>query len=116
VRKGDDDERAGERYGGSKGGIGMFVFFMGRFSLDSNVNDPQCFRPVTSSGRPIVSRIPDEKLGGIKTRDGGNGGVFIAAGHGAWDISHAPGTGMVLSELIEGRPTSATIEALRLPV
>lgn len=75
----------------------------------------QCFRPVTSSGRPIVSRIPDGKLGGIKTRPGPKGGVFIAAGHGAWGISHAPGTGMVLSELIEGRQTSAKIEAMRFP-
>ncbi|KAH5264676.1 hypothetical protein HBI71_093060 [Parastagonospora nodorum] len=74
-----------------------------------------CFRPVTSSGRPIVSRIPDGKLGGMKTRPGAKGGVFIAAGHGAWGISHAPGTGMVLSELIEGRQTSAKIEALRFP-
>jgi glycine/D-amino acid oxidase-like deaminating enzyme len=77
--------------------------------------DKQCFRPVTSSGRPIVARIPDEKLGGIKTRGGGNGGVFIAAGHGAWGISHAPGTGFVMAELIEGRPPSAKIEALQLP-
>ncbi|KAJ4377637.1 hypothetical protein N0V83_000465 [Neocucurbitaria cava] len=75
-----------------------------------------CFRPITSSGRPIVSRIPDDKLGNIKTRGGGEGGVFIAAGHGAWGISHAPGTGLVLAELIEGRQTSAKIEALRLPV
>ncbi|KAF1842465.1 FAD dependent oxidoreductase-like protein superfamily [Cucurbitaria berberidis CBS 394.84] len=74
-----------------------------------------CFRPITSSGRPLVSRIPDEKLGKIKTRGGGEGGVFIAAGHGAWGISHAPGTGLVLAELIEGRQTSAKIEALRLP-
>jgi glycine/D-amino acid oxidase-like deaminating enzyme len=41
--------------------------------------------------------------------------VFIAAGHGAWGISHAPGTGLVLAELMEGRPTSAKTEALRLP-
>ncbi|KAF2828732.1 FAD dependent oxidoreductase-like protein superfamily [Ophiobolus disseminans] len=74
-----------------------------------------CFRPITSSGRPIVSRIPDEKLGGIKTRVDGQGGVFIAAGHGAWGISHAPGTGLVLSELIQGRTPSAKVEALRLP-
>ncbi|KAI4618039.1 uncharacterized protein J4E87_008048 [Alternaria ethzedia] len=74
-----------------------------------------CFRPVTSSGRPIVSRIPDEKLGNTRTREEGNGGVFIAAGHGAWGISHAPGTGLVLSELIEGREASANIEALQLP-
>ncbi|KAL5120600.1 hypothetical protein ACEQ8H_001348 [Pleosporales sp. CAS-2024a] len=74
-----------------------------------------CFRPVTSSGRPLVSRIPDEQLGGIKTRSGARGGVFVAAGHGAWGISHAPGTGLVLSELIEGRQPSAKIEALGLP-
>ncbi|KAH7380665.1 FAD dependent oxidoreductase [Pyrenochaeta sp. MPI-SDFR-AT-0127] len=73
-----------------------------------------CFRPVTSSGRPLVSRIPDEKLGGMRTRGGGIGGVFIAAGHGAWGISHAPGTGLVLAELIEGRSPSAKIEALAL--
>ncbi|KAG9192093.1 hypothetical protein G6011_10827 [Alternaria panax] len=73
-----------------------------------------CFRPVTSSGRPIVSRIPDDQLGGIKTKDGENGGVYIAAGHGAWGISHAPGTGLVLSEMIEGRETSAKVQALRL--
>jgi hypothetical protein len=41
-------------------------------------NQMQCFRPVTSSGRPIVSRIPDDKLGGVKTKCGASGGVFIA--------------------------------------
>lgn len=75
----------------------------------------QCFRPVTSSGRPIISRISDDILGGVKTQRGAQGGVFIAAGHGAWGISHAPGTGMVLAELIEGRETSAKIDALKLP-
>lgn len=71
---------------------------------------------MTSSGRPLVSRIPDEKLGGIKTRGAGEGGVFISGGHGAWGISHAPGTGMVLAELMEGRPPSAKVEALQLPL
>lgn len=75
----------------------------------------QCFRPVTSSGRPIVARIPDEKLGDVKTKEGAQGGVFIAAGHGAWGISHAPGTGLVLSQLMQGKPTSANVEALELP-
>ncbi|EOA82853.1 hypothetical protein ACJQWK_04385 [Exserohilum turcicum] len=74
-----------------------------------------CFRPVTSSGRPIVARIPDEKLGDVKTKEGAQGGVFIAAGHGAWGISHAPGTGLVLSQLMQGKPTSANVEALELP-
>jgi glycine/D-amino acid oxidase-like deaminating enzyme len=75
----------------------------------------QCFRPVTSSGRPIVSRIPDEMLGGIKTRGDAQGGVYVAAGHGAWGITHAPGTGLVLAEMLQGRTPSAKIEALRLP-
>ncbi|EMD60872.1 hypothetical protein GGP41_009820 [Bipolaris sorokiniana] len=75
-----------------------------------------CFRPVTSSGRPIVARIPDEKLGGLKTKEEAKGGVFIAAGHGAWGISHAPGTGLVLSELMLGQPTSAKVEALQFPL
>lgn len=75
-----------------------------------------CFRPVSASGRPLVCRVPDTKLGnGIKTRGGGAGGVFIAGGHGAWGISQAPGTGLVMAELIEGRKTSANISALVLP-
>jgi glycine/D-amino acid oxidase-like deaminating enzyme len=45
----------------------------------------QCFRPVTTSGRPIISKIEDEDLGGgFSTRKGGEGGVFIAAGHATW--------------------------------
>ena len=76
----------------------------------------QCFRPVTSSGRPIISRIPDQRLGGgLLTRGGGKGGVFVAAGHGAWGISQAPGTGLCCAELVEGRPVSANITALVLP-
>lgn len=87
-----------------EGGEGMHVL---RESL--------CFRPVTSSGRPIISRIPDEKLGvGMSTRGDNEGGVFVAAGHGAWGITQAPGTGLCMAELIEGRPTSANIQALSL--
>lgn len=74
-----------------------------------------CFRPVTPSGRPIVSKIPDDKLGGgFSTRGGGAGGVFVAAGHGAWGISQSLGTGKTLSELLDGRPTSANIKALTI--
>lgn len=75
-----------------------------------------CFRPVTSNGRPIISRVPDQKLGhGLITKGGAEGGVFVAAGHGAWGICQAPGTGLCCTELIEGRPISANIEALSLP-
>ncbi|ORY17799.1 FAD dependent oxidoreductase-like protein superfamily [Clohesyomyces aquaticus] len=75
-----------------------------------------CFRPVTSSGRPIVSRVPDEKLGGgFKTCGGAIGGVYVGAGHGAWGISQAPGTGLCMAELVEGLPPSANISTLALP-
>jgi glycine/D-amino acid oxidase-like deaminating enzyme len=73
-----------------------------------------CFRPVTSSGRPIISRIPDSKLGGIATRADFEGGVYVAAGHGAWGISQSLGTGKVLTELMDGLPMSANIKALSL--
>ncbi|KAF2000058.1 FAD dependent oxidoreductase-like protein superfamily [Amniculicola lignicola CBS 123094] len=80
------------------------------------IREALCFRPVTSSGRPLVCRIPDHKLGnGIKTRSGSSGGVFVAAGHGAWGISQAPGTGLCLAELIEGKEPSASLKALELP-
>lgn len=75
-----------------------------------------CFRAVTSSGRPIISKVPDSKLGGIKTRGGDQGGVFIATGHGAWGISQSLGSGKVLTELIEGQCTSVNIEPLTLQV
>lgn len=62
-----------------------------------------CFRPVTNRGVPIMARVPDGKLGdGIKMKDGANGGVFIAAGHGPWGISHSLGTGKVMAEMLEG--------------
>lgn len=78
------------------------------------IRESLCFRPVTSSGRPVVSRVPDSGLGGLSTHGGAKGGVFVSAGHGAWGISQSLGTGMVLSEMMEGRPTSAKVDALAL--
>ena len=79
------------------------------------VRNGLCFRPVTPSGRPILSRINDEKLGeGFKTLGHGEGGVWMAAGHGPWGISHSLGTGKVMAEMMEGKPTSANVEALAL--
>lgn len=75
-----------------------------------------CFRPVTSSGRPIISRVPDQNLGaGFKTRRAEEGGVYVAAGHGAWGIAQSIGTGLCLTELVEGREPSASLAALKLP-
>ncbi|OIW31165.1 FAD dependent oxidoreductase [Coniochaeta ligniaria NRRL 30616] len=80
------------------------------------VREELCFRPVTPSGRPIISRVRDVDLGiGIKTRPGAEGGVFIAAGHGPWGISLSLGTGMVLAEMVQGRAVSADVSRLGLP-
>ncbi|WYZ39317.1 hypothetical protein EsH8_III_001231 [Colletotrichum jinshuiense] len=74
-----------------------------------------CFRPVTASGAPILARIPDGLLGGVSTRAGAEGGVFLAAGHGPWGISLSLGTGKVMAELMQGRILSADISGLGLP-
>jgi glycine/D-amino acid oxidase-like deaminating enzyme len=69
-----------------------------------------CFRPVTRSGKPILSRIEDDKLGGVKSQR--SGGVFVAAGHGPWGIALSLGTGMVMAEMIEEIETSADVTEL----
>lgn len=79
------------------------------------VRDGLCFRPVTNSGRPILSRVTDTRLGGCSTRRGpGEGGVFVAAGHGPWGISLSLGTGKVLAEMVNGVETSADVRKLAL--
>lgn len=74
-----------------------------------------CFRPVTKNGTPILARIPDSMLGrNITTRGGGDGGVFLAAGHGPWGISMSLGTGKVMAEMVQGLSLSADVEDLGL--
>ena len=76
------------------------------------VREGLCFRPVTRRGTPILCRIPDEDLGGIETKPGADGGVFVAAGHGPWGISHSLGTGKVMAELLERQRPSADVSGL----
>ncbi|KJR89738.1 FAD dependent oxidoreductase superfamily [Sporothrix schenckii 1099-18] len=74
-----------------------------------------CHRPATPWGAPLVLRLLDEKLKETTVEDsrtGGNGGVFSSAGHGPWGISMGPGTGMVLAEMVQGRPLSADVSGL----
>lgn len=71
-----------------------------------------CFRPVTRRGTPILSRIPEKELGGIKTREGVDGGVYLAVGHGPWGISQSLGTGKVMQEMLEGVECSADVGSL----
>jgi len=68
-----------------------------------------CFRPVGERGVPIIGRV-DEGLLGLQLE----GGVWIAAGHGPWGISLSLGTGKVVSEMVEGRQTSANVRKLAL--
>ena len=68
-----------------------------------------CFRPVGPQGVPFLGKLEEKGLGGVKTKDGG---VWVAAGHGPWGISMSLGTGLVMAEMIEGRPTSADIRNL----
>ena len=61
-----------------------------------------CFRPVTKKGSPIIGPVPGEQ------------GVWVAAGHGPWGISLSLGTGKCVSEMVQGRKTSANITKLGL--
>lgn len=86
------------------------------------VREGLCFRPISSRGTPIISKIDDACLGkgistGSKDQDvtGRNaGGVFVAAGHGPWGISLCLGTGRVITEMIDGMVTSVNIRRLSI--
>ncbi|KAH8661932.1 FAD dependent oxidoreductase [Xylariales sp. PMI_506] len=79
------------------------------------VREGLCFRPVTDTGIPIVSRVPEGSLGEkVGARPAPEGGVYIAAGHGPWGISMSLGTGKVMAEMVQGRALSANIDGLRL--
>lgn len=89
----------------------------GRRDKEGEVDDLQlvreglCFRPVTRFNRPIITRLDEKVLGKgtdcsaeeWKTRGKGEGGVYVAAGQGPWGISMSLGTGLVVSQLVEGK-------------
>ncbi|KAL2038743.1 hypothetical protein N7G274_008501 [Stereocaulon virgatum] len=58
-----------------------------------------CWRPVTKGGLPIVADLGE----GVQGEMGGEEGVFVAAGHGAWGISGGVGTGWVVAGMVEGK-------------
>jgi glycine/D-amino acid oxidase-like deaminating enzyme len=61
------------------------------------VREGLCFRPVSDSGMPIISRSEDISIKG-------GGGLYVASGHGPWGISLSLGTGFVMSEALQGKP------------
>jgi glycine/D-amino acid oxidase-like deaminating enzyme len=71
-----------------------------------------CFRPVTRKGTPIVSKVEERSFG--SRGSGVSGGVYVAAGHGPWGISHSLGTGLVMAEMLQGVALSADVSLLSL--
>ncbi|KAI4170800.1 MAG: hypothetical protein LQ343_004689 [Gyalolechia ehrenbergii] len=65
-----------------------------------------CWRPTTDRGTPIVGPA---RRGNEEEKD-----VWIVAGHGPWGISLSLGTGLVVSEMLEGRRLSADVDRLSL--
>ncbi|KGO39193.1 FAD dependent oxidoreductase [Penicillium expansum] len=74
------------------------------------IREGLCFRPVGDNGIPTIGRVGDHSLGGVKVNP--KGGVFIAAGHGAWGISLCLGTGKVVSEMIKKQKLSVDVSGL----
>lgn len=75
------------------------------------VREALCFRPISNSGNPVIGRVTEKDLGGVKV---GDGGVWIASGHGPWGITLSLGTGLVMTELLSGKKTSADIKSLQV--
>ena len=75
----------------------------GQFTVE---REALCWRPITNKGTPIVGPV---KKGREEEK-----GVWVAAGHGPWGISLSLGTGLVVSEMVEGRECSADVRGLRL--
>lgn len=76
------------------------------------IREGLCFRPAAARGVPIVARVEDRLLGGVKT--GPQGGVFIATGHGPWGISLSLGTGKVVAEMVAGTQPTADLRGLNV--
>ena len=81
----------------------------------SNVDDLEvtreslCFRPVSTRGTPVVSKVKEHLIG-----DGIKGDVFVASGHGPWGISLSLGTGKVVADMVQGLKPSADVSRLGL--
>lgn len=75
------------------------------------VREALCFRPVSSTGKPLLGKVHEKYLGGIRA---GEGGVWIASGHGPWGITLCLGTGLVMTEMLLGKTTSADVTQLKV--
>ncbi|KAL4891439.1 FAD dependent oxidoreductase [Aspergillus ambiguus] len=78
------------------------------------VREGLCFRPAMARGVPVVARVDDAVLGGVRTASGG--GVFLAAGHGPWGISLSVGTGRVVADMVRGLTPAVDVSGLGVEV
>lgn len=66
------------------------------------VREALCWRPVSAKGTPYLGKVPGEQ------------GIWIAAAHGKWGISLGLGIGKVMTEMLQGKNTSADVSQLAL--
>ncbi|EHY55846.1 hypothetical protein HRR83_006769 [Exophiala dermatitidis] len=71
------------------------------------VREALCFRPVSDSGKPIISRVDN-----IATAAGG--GLYVASGHGPWGITLSLATGFVLAEVLQGKTPTVALDEFTL--
>ena len=81
----------------------------------------RAYRPCLDRGRPIITQVSVAELLGTTYRSSTDGreaersGVYLNVGHGYDGITLGPGSGKVMSELIEGlQATSADISGLAI--
>jgi glycine/D-amino acid oxidase-like deaminating enzyme len=75
----------------------------------------RCYLPVVEMRRPIITKLPLERLLGLrKVPDDIQGAFYLNTGHGRNGITLGPGSGKVMSDLIYGREPAANILGLGL--
>ena len=83
------------------------------------LEEGRAYRPCLEHGRPIIAQVALDELLGVRHGDANKrsevqrGGVYLNVGHGRDGITLGPGSGLVMSELIEqGWSMSADISGL----
>lgn len=83
-------------------------------SVDSKVCQRQtCSNPKTSSGIPVMSRVPSTALRKDALEDCGSG-VYIIGGHGFWGVTASLGSGKLMAQLLLGWMPDLSLDIFRL--
>lgn len=76
----------------------------------------RAYRPATPSGRPMTSAVPPDQLSGGFGYAGSSGNVFLCWGHGSYGITLGPGTGKLMSQIIQGIAPDIDLSPYKIPV